>query len=297
MSEEFGGRLLGMSLNYLAGAQSDLAGPAAAADTYSRNITFCEQRGFVFGEMVQRASILGVLFDLGRWPEVPREAEKVIEWAETNGYRSLMGSAKLSLVQVLILTGHLTQASSLDTEVLESAREANDEALIASAVVLAAAAAVAEGSYGQAREFVSEYDHMTRGNPNRNRELPELMRACHRVGERALATRLLEGADSPVPRHQHAAAGARAVFVEMTGDLAEAVRLHHGAAEGWAGFGHVYEEGQSLLGEGRCLVTLERRDEAADPIGRARQIFTDLGTAPLVAEVDALIGTQAASNS
>jgi hypothetical protein len=43
------------------------------------------------------------------------------------------------------------------------------------------------------------------------------------------------------------------------------------------------------LGMGRCLVNLDRRAEADQPLRRAREQFASLGAAPALAETDALL--------
>ena len=127
--------------------------------------------------------------------------------------------------------------------------------------------------------------------------LPEMMRLCRATGERALAARLLQGTDSPVPSHQNAAASARAEFAEIEGDLEEASRLHAEAADRWGGFGFVYERAHSLLGAGRALTLLGRRDEAEAPLRQARAIFSDLGAQALFGEADALLGEATAGDT
>ena len=76
-------------------------------------------------------------------------------------------------------------------------------------------------------------------------------------------------------------------MAEADGRLEQALGLYAEAAEGWAGFGHVPERGQALLGVGRCLLSLGRPTEAAAKLREAREVFQGLGARPLVAEVDA----------
>ncbi len=291
LSEELGGRAFGLSLNYLAGAQNDLEGPAAAAETYRRNIAFCEQRGFTFGEMVQRSNMLDVSFELGCWDEIPPEAERVIEWFAKNGYSASRNEATLNFARVLVPTGQLTRASTLVAEVLESSREEQSAEQIAEAIIVSASVAVAEGNLPEATALIAEYQGVRRLLPRiETPHLPDLVRMCCVVGERTLASRSVEEATSAVPRYRRAKASAAALFAEMDGDLSQAAGLHREAADGWAAFGSIYEEGHSWLGQGRCLVALDRDREALEPITRAREIFAGMGAASLVGEADALHG-------
>jgi len=66
-------------------------------------------------------------------------------------------------------------------------------------------------------------------------------------------------------------------------------RRDRAAAARWHDFGVPYEEAQALLGQGRCLVALGRAPEAAHPLEQAREIFTQLGAKPALAETEALL--------
>jgi hypothetical protein len=72
--------------------------------------------------------------------------------------------------------------------------------------------------------------------------------------------------------------------------LADLARLAAGA--GWERFGHVAEEGQALLGAGRCLRRLGRPGAAAR-LRAARDRFERLGAGPLVREAGAELGQAA----
>ena len=61
------------------------------------------------------------------------------------------------------------------------------------------------------------------------------------------------------------------------------------AASAWHDFGVPYEEAQALLGQGRCLLALERRVEALPSLEEARTIFTRLGAQPALREVEELL--------
>jgi hypothetical protein len=69
------------------------------------------------------------------------------------------------------------------------------------------------------------------------------------------------------------------------------------AAVRWKRFGVVPEQAFALLGEGRCLVALDRPTEAAAPLRRAREIFGSLGATPALAETNALLQRTTALSS
>jgi hypothetical protein len=51
----------------------------------------------------------------------------------------------------------------------------------------------------------------------------------------------------------------------------------------------VREHADALLGQGRCMLALDRPDDAAAPLTAARQLLTGLQAAALIAEVDACL--------
>ena len=56
------------------------------------------------------------------------------------------------------------------------------------------------------------------------------------------------------------------------------------------------EEAQALLGEGRCLVALEKAEKAVPVLEQARQIFDRLKAKPALEETEALLGASEAES-
>jgi len=79
------------------------------------------------------------------------------------------------------------------------------------------------------------------------------------------------------------------IAAEAAGRYDEALALFQDAEEGWREFGDPYERAHSLLGQGRCLIGLERANEAAQPLNEAHDLFDRLGAAPALAETDSLL--------
>jgi len=120
--------------------------------------------------------------------------------------------------------------------------------------------------------------------------LPMYVRAAIALGDVALAERLVAGYDPRNPYTELAVAAAKAALAEARGDLATALAAYLEAAERWERFGVVPETAFALLGQGRCLLALDRPTEAALALRRAREIFGQLGAAPALAETEALLG-------
>jgi tetratricopeptide (TPR) repeat protein len=119
-------------------------------------------------------------------------------------------------------------------------------------------------------------------------ELPDAIRVLISAERLEPATALLppeSGVYSALSRH--GLVTARALVAEATGELDDALILFENAAERWAEFGFLLEEGQALFGVGRCLLAMGRRAESSERLTSARQIFARLEARPLIDHVDA----------
>ncbi len=90
---------------------------------------------------------------------------------------------------------------------------------------------------------------------------------------------------------------ARATLAEHRGELADAAVLHADAAERWERFQMPWEQGQALLGIGRCCLALSRTSEATAALLRAREMFVHLSAVPAIEETDTLLERAVAATS
>src|SRR5919198_864907 len=116
--------------------------------------------------------------------------------------------------------------------------------------------------------------------------LPGIVRTAIAAGDPALAERLTIDVPRVYPYHQHVLCATQAALAEARGEFEKAAEGYAEAAGRWDRFGVVPEGAFALLGQGRCLVALGR-PEARGPLDAAKKIFTKLGAAPALAEVDA----------
>jgi hypothetical protein len=124
--------------------------------------------------------------------------------------------------------------------------------------------------------------------------LPAMVRTALGMGDRILAERLASGLEPRYPMAEHAVVAANAALVEARGDLQAAADAFAHAAGRWERFGVVPEQAFALLGQGRCLMGLSRRTDAAPVLREARQIFDRLGAAPTLTEIDVLLQEETA---
>jgi len=117
--------------------------------------------------------------------------------------------------------------------------------------------------------------------------LPALMRCALRCGEVGLAERLLHGQRPGVPLADHDIATGEALIAAARGEHDVAAAGFADAAARWHDFGVPFEEGQALLGQGRCLAVLGRAQEATQPLEQAHDIFARLGARPALEDSEA----------
>jgi class 3 adenylate cyclase len=134
--------------------------------------------------------------------------------------------------------------------------------------------------HARLRQEIERYDY--------TRQLPSMVRTALAVGDAALANGLVNGIEPRYPLDEHALCAARAQIAERADDRAEAAALYAEAARRWQEFGHVPERAFALLGQGRCLRSLELTG-AEEPLREAAELFASMGYEPALAETAALL--------
>jgi DNA-binding SARP family transcriptional activator/class 3 adenylate cyclase/tetratricopeptide (TPR) repeat protein len=262
-------------------------GPEAAWGCYQEGLSLCRQRGMAGMTMGLQTSMLECLFHLGDWDELVTVSDHVLAWyeAQGGGYGTIYAASRKARAQVL--RGELAAAAALAEDFLPRAREVGELQVLVVAFPVAALIAQARGDPAAAIRLVEELDEATKDRPARFRALPlpDLARICAATGHLPLAQQLLKGVEAQAAHIQHSLATARAVLTEARGDLQAAAGLYADAAGQWTDYGSVPERGQALLGLGRCLVQLSRR-QGRNRLVEARAVFARLGARPLLAETD-----------
>ena len=118
---------------------------------------------------------------------------------------------------------------------------------------------------------------------------PDAARAALACGDATLAESICGKLKHRLPLHEHALVSVKAAIALESGRHEAALSDFADAARRWHEFGMPYEEGQALLGQGRCLVAVGRAPEAAPPLAAAREIFARLGALPALEETDAVL--------
>lgn len=262
-------------------------GPKPGLARFEEGIQFCGRRGLDRIANVLRMHALRPLFDLGRWDELTAVADELAE-QQGRGNRWIPTVALTEKANVLVRRGAVTGARALVEAFLEPAREIQDVQTLAPALVCAALVEQAEGNADAARRRVEEFGAATSdaGPIWRALWIADAARVCAATDALALAKKLTRELEVVAPRARYGLTSARAVLAEAEGKLEEALTEYGEAADRWHQFGNLVEEGYARFGLGRCLIRLERDDEAKESLAAARRMFESLQAGPLITAVD-----------
>jgi class 3 adenylate cyclase/tetratricopeptide (TPR) repeat protein len=269
-------------------------GPAAGLEVYRAGIEFTERRGMTYYAMYLKGESVWPLFELGEWDAVLRVAGEILDW-DPLSYQALLALPYKSHVHAC--RGQLADAAALRDVFLPRARESSDPQVLIPALATSAVIDLSRGAPSAAVSLLAELEVATRDRPlRRAQHLPDALRVCAAAGATNLGDRLLERLDVSAVRQVNAVHAARAVLAEAQGQRELSLRLYEESADRWARYGFVLEQGQALLGAGRCLLALEHQHTAVQSLTNAQAIFESLGARPLAAECRLLL-QQAAPSS
>jgi class 3 adenylate cyclase/tetratricopeptide (TPR) repeat protein len=272
-------------------------GPKDALQTYEVMIEREERRGLVHAARHERAESLWMLYDLGDWDLLLDVADELIAWAEQRRVLVVKAAALPCIAQVIAFRQQIDKAESWCEESLLLTRKVEEVQKLAPALAVAALVAQMRGAFGEAVDLIEELDQVTRHSPPwRSRHLPTALRVFNSAGQLDKAETFASGIKVTATRDVNCVLTGQAILAEAKGRAAEARDLHQQAAQRWADYGFVLEEGQAHLGLARCLITLGDREGATVPLRKAQTIFSHLGAVPLLKEVEGYLGkAQAAS--
>jgi tetratricopeptide (TPR) repeat protein len=274
-------------------------GPAASLAVFREGIAFAGARGLTEMRESMIAGSADVLIDTGEHEEALQIAAGVVPRLEASGDVLDLVEIRAAQARICALRGQASEIAEMLEWLESSARETEDPQLVVvglGSVALVRAKLEQNEAVAALLNEVETYPG-ARDNPYYPALLPAMMRTGLKVGEPALAERLVADYEPPYPYAEHALAAANAALTEARGDLPSAAVAYSDAADRWERFGVVPELAFALLGQGRCLVGLSRPAEAAPVLQHAREIFERLQAAPALAETDALLQLTTALSS
>ncbi|MEA2509437.1 MAG: hypothetical protein QOG21_1519, partial [Actinomycetota bacterium] len=288
LSEELGDPLSTFtSYNNLADQLWLIEGPAEGLKINSEAQVIGRAHGFVYQMYWARMGALFMLFEVGSWDQLVREANELIAWAQEQSAALVESVSTFVKAVALFHLGETHEALSLEESFLPLARDMDEREFLLPCLSFCSLLHAATGDNVTTLTLIREFEMKTeQARHYRARYLPDIVRAALSTGNAQHVSQLLVEDDVFYAQTRNAVITTQALLAEAQGDLEHALSLHGDAAQRWKEYGFVLEEGQALLGEGRCLVALGRKLEAPQPLQRAREIFLQLGALPLVQETD-----------
>lgn len=222
----------------------------------------------------------------------------LLHWGEDHHNLQVEATVLLTQAQVLLYRGRTDEAAAIQERLIGLAREIEDLQVLVPALAVTALVERAQGRTSQAVALIDEIDHLTKEHHGwRARSMPTAVRVLISADEVDAAHELLSEMEAGAARDRHSLLTAKAIVTEATGGLEEARGLYSQAAQRWADYGFVLEEGHAFLGLARCLISLGDCDAATESLVRARALFANLDAGPLLDEVDLISAKATALNS
>jgi class 3 adenylate cyclase/tetratricopeptide (TPR) repeat protein len=276
--------------------------PAGAQQLYEAGGELAVRRGASGSADWAQMQSMWTRYDLGAWDELLGIGDELQD-RELRGDRAL-GATQLSVLvdayrrDVLLHRGSLEGRTVVEETLLPRAREIGDGQVVVPVFRLAALGCVARGELSGAVDLVAEVDDVLSDRPGQRSWLLDWAApVCRAAGEPSRLRALIDQGTDYLARNANSLASARAALAEIEGDHEAALAGYEDAATRWKAFPSVLELGHALAGAGRSLLALGRTSEAATRLREARERYTSLGAAPLVAETDALLERATAKSS
>jgi tetratricopeptide (TPR) repeat protein len=254
-------------------------GPEAAEALYDEAIDVGDRRGVTGDAMWARAESVWPLFDLGKWDDVLRRTDDVVEWERVHGGSQLRAMALPYKAAVLLHRGDLEEATTLVEKVIPLARDIGDLQVLVPALAIGSEVHAARGDSNAALMLIDELGKKSDPTPNwRARFLPEVLRVLSGAGSLQLADQLVVGEDQVATNRDRLSIFTAGALLAAAGHhFDEAESTYAEAATRWKQFGAAPEHAQALLEGGRCAFRLGHLEAAERCLSQAKDLFARLG--------------------
>jgi tetratricopeptide (TPR) repeat protein len=264
-------------------------GPEAALPLAQRFTELSRERGWVFGEFWGVGTLLDLSASSGRWDEALHAAAEAETLMEGHGDVCDLGQTRAFHAFVRIWRGESDLAMSLADWSLEKARGLEEPSHLTTALIASAAARMPDDP-SVAQALLEELSLSNTIGFQGFYELAEMLRTARGIADPELAERLTEQIASGLPTQRCVRTYGEGLLAEACGEYEVAATAFADAAVRWHDFRAPYEEAHALLGQGRCLLALEKAEKGVPILEQARQIFDKLKARPALKETEALLG-------
>jgi class 3 adenylate cyclase/tetratricopeptide (TPR) repeat protein len=274
-------------------------GPAASLRIFRDGIAAAKARGLTEGGAVLAGSSIDVRFESGDIDGALSTARELAPQLEAQGDVFDLIGLRCAIGRALVFRGEPPDLGVPLEWIGRAARESEDPQQMTYALAVSALVSAATGNDADAVALLEELDRTPwiRDNQNYPMMLPAVVRVALELSRPDLARRLVAGLEPRDPYILMALDGATAMLIEQDGAFEAAAIRYADVAERLARFGVIVELPFALMGQGRCLMRLSRREEAMNVLTRAREIFQRLGARPFIDQVDALLSDARAAST
>ena len=268
-----------------------LKGATAVLDIRRKGLDFARRRGQKSSEGTFCTGLASDLMWAGEWDEALALSLETEPTLESMGDMYWLLFLRCDRAMLYTLRGELEAAQPMVAWADRQSRASGGHDGLVEAALAQAVVEDARRDAARTRTALTTYEGLVKrqGDADYALRLPLGVRLAVGAGDVHLAERLAARIGPSLPLFRHALASAQASITEARGEKAVAGAGFVEAAAGWHDFGVPYEEAQALLGQGRCLLALDRAPEAIAPLAAAREIFARLGAKPALAETDELM--------
>ena len=265
-------------------------GPAAALEEARGAASFARARGLTGVAEGLQGLIADMLADAGEFDEALAILAEITERPADEDLSNLFQARSVE-ARLLALRGESAKMADKLDWIEATSREFGSPGYAVGGLATSAAARSAVGQTKAAATLLTEIDAIPGAHefPGYAAFLPEMVRTALAIGDPQLAERLVGGVEPRFPVAEHALVAASAALTEARGDLQAAADSYADAVARWERLGVVPEQAFALLGQGRCLLGLNRPTEATPVLQHAAEIFGRLQAVPALAETDALL--------
>jgi class 3 adenylate cyclase len=267
-------------------------GPERAREALLETIDFAASRGLEDAVISARSGLFETLWLGGEWREALDLLENLTPVMEAAEDVWDLAQTKMQAAFLQLLRGDTPAVESLvgwiAAKELDALRWFDENVLAAKAALQ-----FAFGNQDESREMLSQWVEHRWVVHDASLSVFSVMamRMALSFSDAKLAGRIAKTCLGNLPLNDLTSRSMNALLAEARGDLEIAVAGFADAVARWHDFGVPYEEAQTLLGQGRCLMALDRASEAAAPLTEAREKLARLGAKPALAEVDRLLAS------
>ncbi len=246
-------------------------GPAAGLDVLQAGIAFANPRGLTELTQIMKATSLSLLFDTGQHDQALDVAADLAADLDAAGDVSALVDLRAAQASIHVLRGRPQLAADWMDGLYSAVRDSGDPQLVVVGLAATAAAHAALGRPDRVADLLAEVDATpgTRKTAYYRVWMNRMVRTALAFDDIDMAQQLVTGVEPRHPYTEHALVAANAAIAERRGDHRVAADAYTDAAIRWERFGVVPEHASALLGQGRCLLTLNQNAPAVDAL-RAR---------------------------